>query len=426
MSGQEMLAARYELRGVLGCGGMAEVRDGWDTRLNRPVAIKLLHPALNVQPDIRRRFEDEARSAAALSHPNIVSVYDCGDDDGKPFIIMERLPGDTLHDHIAQGPLPPQRVQRVLDDMLAALTVAHSAGVLHRDIKPANVLVSSDGTTMKVADFGIAKTAGAAQTMTGQIIGTMAYMSPERIAGAPASVADDLYAVGVVGYEALTGLRAFPQDNPASLAHAVMNAPPPSVAAARPDIDPLLAGVIDRAMTPDKQQRFLSAEQMRAALAGDRSALFAGAAPAAAPRPATKILEQPVPIGGPGTFVSPYADFYVPPRRRRSLSRNQKLLAAAGALFALLVSGLALATDPSSSSRVTEPVSASTPVSTPPPPPPPPSVAPVLEQPEAPKDEKKDEEKKEEKKKEEGGGNGNEGGGNGNEGNQGGGDKKRE
>jgi serine/threonine-protein kinase len=416
MSGHEMLADRYELRGVLGCGGMAEVRDGWDTRLNRAVAVKLLHPALNAQPDIRRRFQEEARSAAALSHPNIVSVYDCGDDDDRPFIIMERLPGDTLHDHISQGPQPPPRVQRILDDMLAALTVAHAAGVLHRDIKPANVLVSSDGATMKVADFGIAKTAGAAQTMTGQIIGTMAYMSPERIAGAPASVADDLYAVGVVGYEALTGRRAFPQHNPASLALAVMNGPPPSVAVARPDVDPLLAGVIDRAMTSsDPQQRFVNAEQMRAALAGDRSALFAGAAPAATPRPATKILEQPLPVGGPGTFVSPYADFYVPPRRRRSLSRNQKLLAAAGALFALLVGGLALATDPSSSSRVTEPVSASTPASrpSPPPPPPPPSVAPVFQQPEKPKDQKKEPRKAE-------------GGGNGNQGNPGNGNKKRE
>ena len=103
MSGDERLLDRYELRGVLGCGGMAEVRDGWDHRLNRAVAVKLLHPALNVQADIRRRFEDEARSAAALSHPNIVSVYDYGDDDGRPFIVMERLPGDTLHDRIAQG-----------------------------------------------------------------------------------------------------------------------------------------------------------------------------------------------------------------------------------------------------------------------------------------------------------------------------------
>jgi serine/threonine-protein kinase len=423
MPSHEELVGRYELRDVLGCGGMAEVRDGWDNRLNRAVAIKLLHPGLNTQPDIRRRFEDEARSAAALSHPNIVSVYDCGDDDGRPFIVMERLPGDTLHDHIAQGPLPARRVRAILNDVLGALVVAHAAGVLHRDIKPGNILVASDGATMKVADFGIAKTAGSAQTMTGQIIGTMAYMSPERIAGALASVADDLYAVGVIGYEALTGRQAFPQDNPAVLAHAIMQAPPLSVAADHPDVDPILAGLIDRAIARDPRQRFASAAQMRDALNGDSAALLTGAAPAMAPparRPATKVLDEPLPVAGLGTFVSPEANYYIPSKRRAPLSRNKKMLAAAGALVALVVAILALATDPSSTTQVTEPVSTSTPASTPkvaPPPPPPPVATPVL-QPEEPKDEEK---KDEDKKGEEGGGNGNEGGGNGNEGN-----KKRE
>lgn len=147
--------------------------------------------------------------------------------------------------------MPPNQVRAALADVLAALSVAHGAEVLHRDIKPGNILVAGDGTTMKVADFGIAKTAGAAHTMTGQIIGTMAYMSPERISGALASVADDLYAVGVIGYEALTGRRAYPQDNPATLARAIIDAPPPSLAAVRPDLDPALVGVIDRAMARD-------------------------------------------------------------------------------------------------------------------------------------------------------------------------------
>jgi serine/threonine protein kinase len=404
MSGHETLLDRYELRGILGCGGMAEVRDGWDNRLNRAVAIKLLHPALNVQPDIRRRFEDEARSAAALSHPNIVSVYDCGDDDGRPFIVMERLPGDTVHDHIAQGALPPQRVRIILCDVLAALTVAHTAGVLHRDIKPGNILVAADGVTLKVADFGLAKTAGVAHTMTGQIVGTMAYMSPERTAGASASVADDLYAVGVIGYEALLGRRAFPQDNPAALARAIMDAPPPSVGAALPGIDPVLAAVIDRAMTRDPRQRFSSAQQMRAALEGNRSALYAGAAPAfasATPRPATKILDEPVIPGGPATFTAPGADYYVP-ARRRTLSRNQKFLAAAGVFVAFIVAVFALAVLPSSTTQVTEPVSTSTPVSTPPslaPPPPPPAPTTSVFQPEEEPEEENDGEKR--------GGNGN-------------------
>lgn len=372
MSEPEILAGRYELRGTLGSGGMAEVRDGWDTRLDRPVAIKLLHPALRAQPDLRRRFEDEARSVAALLHPNVVGVFDSGEDDGVPFIVMERLPGDTLGDRIAQGPQPPQRVHAILDDVLAALGAAHGIGLLHRDIKPANVLVAGDGVTMKVGDFGIAKSAGASLTMTGQIIGTMAYMSPERIAGAPASVADDLYAVGVVGYEALLGRRAFPQDNPASLAHAIMSSPPPSAAVARPDVHPTLTAVIDRAIARDPGRRFTSAAQMRAALHGDRRALAAGPVPDAAPRrpgahpapqplprPATKVLDQPLPPPPGAPYVAPPAGPGRPPGARR-LSRPKKIALAAGALAAVLVTAIALASEPTPQSVTPAPVATTT------------------------------------------------------------------
>lgn len=406
MPGYETLVDRYELRGVLGRGGMAEVRDGWDHRLDRAVAVKLLHPGLSHDPDVRRRFEDEARAAAALSHPNIVSVYDCGvDDQGRPFIVMERLPGDSLHDHIAQGPLPPHRVRAILTDVLAALSVAHTAGVLHRDIKPGNILVADDGTTMKVADFGIAKTVGAAHTMTGQIVGTMAYMSPERIAGASASVADDLYAVGVIGYEALVGRRAYPQDNPAILVRAITGAPLTTVTTALPGVDPILASVIDRAMTRDPRQRFQTAEQMQATLNGHRAATAVVPASAqSAPRPATKILDEPLP-GVPATVTAPDADYYVP-ARRRTLSRNQIFLAAAGLFAAFVVAMLALVVKPSSVPDVTEPVSTSTPVPVPSSAaPPPPSVTTPVVQPD---------EKKVKKPK---GGNGN-GHGNGHAGNR--------
>jgi len=152
LPGHELLVDRYELRAVLGSGGIAEVRDGWDTRLDRAVAVKLMHPAFNAQPGIRGRFEDEARSAAKLSHPKIVAVYDFGEHDSTPFIVMERLPGQTLGDVIARGPMPPERVRAMLSDVLAALTVAHAAGVLHRDIKPGNILISATGDNMKVAE----------------------------------------------------------------------------------------------------------------------------------------------------------------------------------------------------------------------------------------------------------------------------------
>ena len=176
-----LLLGRYELRGVLGRGGMAVVHDGWDDRLNRPVAIKMLHPGGFSQPGVRDRFEAEALASATLNHPNIVAVHDSGEDDGAPFIVMERLPGGTLADDIGLGPLPQVQVCAMLDNVLAALAAAHAEEILHRDIKPGNILHTATGDGYKLADFGIAKTGGAAHTLTGEIVGTVAYLSPERL-----------------------------------------------------------------------------------------------------------------------------------------------------------------------------------------------------------------------------------------------------
>jgi tRNA A-37 threonylcarbamoyl transferase component Bud32 len=290
MQAPEVLGGRYELRGVLGRGGMAEVRDGWDNRLDRAVAIKLLYPVFSADSENRRRFEIEARAAAALAHPHIVAVHDSGEYDGMPYIVMERLSGRNLADAIAGGPLPQPRVRSILDEVLSALAAAHAAGVLHRDIKPANILFTASGD-VKVADFGIAKSAATPHTMTGQIVGTMAYLSAERIAGRPASVADDLYALGVVGYEALTGRRAFPQENLVELARAIAEEAPPPLAMLRPDVDPTLAAVVERAMARDPQWRFGSANAMRSALAGSSEP--------APPRPPTR---------GAGRAASPAVD----------------------------------------------------------------------------------------------------------------------
>lgn len=268
MTSAGLLGGRYETRGVLGFGATAEVCDGWDTRLSRPVAIKCLRPGLSSQPDVRQRFTIEARAAAALNHSNIVRVFDIGSHGGTPFIVMERLPGDTLGDRIALGPLPQAHVSSVLRSVLAALAVAHDAGMLHRDIKPSNLLLAPSGT-VKVADFGIVKTAASAHTTTGHIVGTLAYMSPARVSGKPASVDDDLYAVGVVGYEALTGRKPFPQEDIMPLAHAIIEGRPPPLKELRPDVDPVLADVIERAMSPDPLQRFGSADAMRRALNGE-------------------------------------------------------------------------------------------------------------------------------------------------------------
>ena len=344
MQAPEVLGGRYELRGVLGRGGMAEVRDGWDIRLDRPVAVKLLYPVFTTQPDIRMRFEVEARAAATLNHPHIVSVHDSGEHAGMPYIVMERLSGQTLADVIAQRPLPQPQVRTVLDEVLSALAAAHAAGILHRDIKPANVLFSTSGHT-KVADFGIAKSAASAHTMTGQIVGTMAYLSPDRIAGRPASVADDLYAVGVVGYEALAGRRAFPQENLAELARAVAEGTPPPLAVLRPDVDPALAAVIARAMARDSGWRFGSANEVRAPLAGRIGAPV---------RPATRVLAAPLP--DPTTMV-------VAPPVPRNRSRLVLLTAV---VVAVLVAAVAFIVDSASRPAVPEPASTSTSVTPPP------------------------------------------------------------
>jgi eukaryotic-like serine/threonine-protein kinase len=346
MQAPEVLGGRYELRGVLGRGGMAEVRDGWDTRLDRAVAIKLLYPVFSMQPDNRRRFEIEARAAAALNHPHIVAVHDSGDHDGTPYIVMERLSGRTLADIIALGPLPQQQVRSILDAVLSALAAAHAAGILHRDVKPGNILFTHSGEP-KIADFGIAKSAATPHTMTGQIIGTMAYLSADRIAGKPATVADDLYALGVVGYEALAGRRPFPQENIAELARAIAEDRPVPLAVLRPDVEPGLNSIIERAMARDPQWRFGSANSMRAALAGRADPVVVG-------RPPTRVLASPLP--DPSTML-------VPPQVRPS--RSRLLLALAAALVAVVIAAAAFIADTSSRAPAPEPASTSTPVPTP-------------------------------------------------------------
>ncbi|PJE21205.1 MAG: serine/threonine protein kinase [Mycobacterium sp.] len=296
-----VLSGRYELGKVLGRGGMSEVREGWDLKLSRPVAIKLLQsgPGDEEGPDTRLRFETEARATAALSSSNIVIVHDVGEHQGLPFIVMERLPGVSLADHIARGPLPQPFVQTVLNSVLAALASAHDAGILHRDVKPGNILFTAAGEA-KLADFGIAKTAGGARTMTGHVVGTMAYLSPDRLAGKPATPADDLYAVGVVGYEALTGRRPFPQQAFPALANAILHETPPPIAALRPDVRPELAAVFERAMTRNPAARFYQAGAMREAL--NAPAPRPAPVPVPAPVP-NRTRVMPTPPAGPSTYI---------------------------------------------------------------------------------------------------------------------------
>jgi non-specific serine/threonine protein kinase/serine/threonine-protein kinase len=272
-----MLGGRYHLGSPLGRGGMADVLAGVDRRLARPVAVKVLRPEMAVRDDVRLRFEAEARAAARLSHPNVVAVYDTGEDGGRPYIVMERLPGKTLADCIAEGPVDTGWLLQAAADVLAALGAAHAAGIVHRDVKPGNVLVAEDGTA-KISDFGIAKSAevasGADLTATGQLIGTPAYLAPERLAGAPATFLSDLYSLGVVLYEAFSGQKPFAGDSFVAVARAAQDGIHRPLAELRPDLDPRVTAVVERAMEPDPPRRFASAEEMAEALAGRPVARF--------------------------------------------------------------------------------------------------------------------------------------------------------
>ena len=221
---------------------MGEVRAAFDDRLQRDVAIKFLRADLAAQPSIRARFESEARNAAQLCHPNVVTVFDTGEREGQPFLVMERLPGRSLHDAIAEGSMSTDQVRLLALDVLAGLGAAHDLGILHRDITPSNILLTDEGVA-KIADFGIAKSLdeAAQTTMVGTVLGTPAFMAPERLRGEPATVASDLYSVGVVLNRALGDASA----------------------------SPALRSAIDAATDPDPAQRPASANDMRALLTSD-------------------------------------------------------------------------------------------------------------------------------------------------------------
>lgn len=257
-----LIAGRYETGEVLGRGGMGEVRAARDLRLGRDVAVKVLSPEVASRPTMRERFEAEAKAAARLNHPNVVAVYDSGVDEGVPFLVMERLPGPTLADEMAKGQVGVERAKAVACDVLAALGAAHRAGVVHRDMKPGNVLLCGDGRA-KVADFGIAKTIESMDlTTTGIIVGTPGYLAPELIAGQAATPRSDLYSVGVLLYESLSGRKPFDAESPLALAHAIQNQRPEPLRELRPDVPEGVVAVVERAMEKDPRRRFADASEM--------------------------------------------------------------------------------------------------------------------------------------------------------------------
>jgi eukaryotic-like serine/threonine-protein kinase len=262
-----VIAGRYELGRDRGSGGMARVVEATDRRLGRRVALKILDATAS-DPATRERFVREARSAASVSHPNAVTVYDTGEDNGLLYIAMELVDGPTLADLLAEhGPLDPAYALTIANEVLGALEVGHVRGLVHRDVKPSNILLAPDGSA-KLTDFGIAKNVGAVTavlTMTGQVIGTPRYLSPEQAAGRQATPASDIYAVGLVIYEMLAGAPPFSGDTPLETVLAHQQEPVPPLTT-RPGLSPALAAAVIRALAKAPRDRYPDAAAMRAAI----------------------------------------------------------------------------------------------------------------------------------------------------------------
>ncbi len=278
-----VLGGRYRLVELLGQGGMATIYRARDAQLDRDVAVKLLRPEFGQDPDFLARFRDEARAAASLSHPNIVAVFDFGEQDAVPYIVMELIDGQDLAAIIREnGPLPPRQAARVSAEVAKALHAAHVRGIVHRDVKPSNILVGRDGR-VKVADFGIARALNESQlTLPGMTMGSVHYFSPEQARGETATQASDIYALGIVLYEALTGQRPFSGDGAAAVALARLTTTPPRPSALRAGVPAALDQIVQRSMALEPANRYASAASMASALEGWLAEPAAGAAGAGA------------------------------------------------------------------------------------------------------------------------------------------------
>ncbi len=268
----------YEILGPLGAGGMGEVYRARDAALKRDVAIKVLPEYWSRDPERLRRFELEARATAALNHPNIVSIFHVGQNDGSPYIVTELLQGESLRERLRKGPM---RLREVLDhgvELARGLAAAHDAGIVHRDLKPENIFVTKDGR-IKILDFGLAKldpTKAAStdaetvslepQSHPGQVLGTVGYMSPEQVRGLVADSRSDIFAVGVILYEMLTGKAAFRKATSAETMTAILNEDPPAVSQLAPTVSPGLQRVVNRCLAKSPDKRFQHASDLEFAL----------------------------------------------------------------------------------------------------------------------------------------------------------------
>jgi eukaryotic-like serine/threonine-protein kinase len=353
MTTPQVLGERYEIGGVLGRGGMAEVHRGRDLRLGREVAVKVLRSDLARDPSFQVRFRREAQASASLNHPAIVAVYDTGEDrtanGATPYIVMEYVEGETLRDVLRrEGRLDPERAMSLTADVCGALDFSHRNGIVHRDVKPGNVMLTPQGA-VKVMDFGIARAvsdSAATMTSTAAVIGTAQYLSPEQARGEAVDARSDVYSVGCMLYELVTGAPPFTGDSPVSVAYQHVREDPRLPSSINPVIPPALDAIVLKAMAKNPANRYQSAAEMRndllRAIAGQRveatpvmgdveRTTLLGAAPAGYGYP-----------GGPGGYDDQdrWADGDDDADRQR---RRRRLVVIASVVALLVVLGAVLA-----------------------------------------------------------------------------------
>ena len=267
----------YEVLAPLGAGGMGEVYRAKDTRLDRTVALKVLPEHLAANPDLRQRFEREARAVSSLNHPHICALFDVGHQDGIDFLVMEHLEGETLGDRLVRGPLPTDQVLRHGAEIADALDKAHRQGIVHRDLKPGNIMLTKSGA--KLLDFGLAKLQGATAapaasvlsalatgerplTEAGTVLGTFQYMAPEQLEAKEADARTDIFALGSILYEMATGKRAFAGKSQASLIAAILSAEPPPLSSLQPMAPPALEQLVKVCLAKDPDERLQTAHDV--------------------------------------------------------------------------------------------------------------------------------------------------------------------
>jgi eukaryotic-like serine/threonine-protein kinase len=270
ISTDELYGNRYRVVGLLGTGGMARVYRARDELLSREVALKVLNERLSNDPSFVERFRREAQNAASLNHPNIVALYDYGDKDDRYFIVMELIEGRSLSEVIDEdGALMPERAAEIARDTAKGLGRAHEAGIVHRDVKPHNIMITKTGQT-KVTDFGIARAVGgdaeATMTQTGMVIGTAAYLSPEQAQGNPVDARSDVYSLGCVLHEVLTGDAPFSGDTPLSIAYKHVRENPERASEVNSDVPEALDAIVIKAMSKNPDNRYANANEMAADL----------------------------------------------------------------------------------------------------------------------------------------------------------------